>query len=55
MTLLRFCSDARYRATVDAMPFQQRGISFIRDRKQHPQQLLLKIDGHQRLVQVGGF
>lgn len=47
------CSDERYRATVDEMPFQKLGISFIRDRQQNPQRLLLKIDGQDSLVQVG--
>jgi hypothetical protein len=50
--VLLSCSDARYRATVGAMPCQQLGISFIRHRQQHPQQLLLKIDGQERLLQV---
>eukprot|EP00883_Tetradesmus_obliquus_P003058 jgi/Sobl393_1/13279/SZX62656.1 len=34
------------------MPFQKLGISFIRDRQQNPQRLLLKIDGQDSLVQM---
>jgi hypothetical protein len=34
------------------MQFQQRGMGFVVQRQQHPQQLLLKINGELRLVMV---